>query len=401
MSDTSILNSTGPQTSLIDATFDVRQRLQELRAWQVEWQREEALLRQRLDQLDETSRLHKQQAMQIASLRRRASMKLVKCPIDISPDVIKQAGYDKLRANLVRQFAGLSREERLLWLNNFYFILTPDLRQLNDKMTQVRAYRSLGQQRNFLLGGESGMGKTTYLNWYMSNYLPTIEVERNHVPIIKIDAPVSNRTPKPLFQRMILECGRTYLRYDNEEELLMQLVLCLQKCGVEMIVVDEIQHIVLPELRRRLLEISNLVQGIPVVCASCHPLRWIEDDAEVAGRWNDCFWLRQYTGERLSALLSFVELLLPFTEASYLYLHEIKTSGTLRGGEAADGPARLIEKLTGGILRDIMILVTDASRRAIEQNKPRLSPSLLEATWQDIQTNRVTDFLQVVHPKEK
>jgi len=57
-------------------------------------------------------------------------------------------GNPALRQQLVAQFAGLSQAERLLWLNNFLFIVTPDLRQLNDKIAQVRAYRSLGQHRN-------------------------------------------------------------------------------------------------------------------------------------------------------------------------------------------------------------------------------------------------------------
>ena len=47
-----------------------------------------------------------------------------------------------------------------------------------------------------------------------------------------------------------------------------------------------------------------------------------------------------------------------------------------------------------------MILLTDASRRAIEQNLPRLSPALLEDTWRDIQTRQVTDFLQILPVKE-
>ena len=127
------------------------------------------------------------------------------------------------------------------------------------------------------------MGKTTYLNWYLSQHLPTVEATYNHVPIIKVDAPVSNRTPKPLFQRMILECGKAYSRHDNEEDLLMQLVLCLQQCRVEMIIVDEIRIWCCPHYVARLLEISNLVPGIPIVCASCRPLRWIEGDVEVAG----------------------------------------------------------------------------------------------------------------------
>lgn len=392
MSDLASVKSPGAHTIPMDAAFDVRQRLQDLRAWQSEWQREEALLRERLDQLDEANPLHAEQAMQIASLRRRLNMQRVKYPLDLSPELLRHTGYDSLRANLAQQFAALSREDRRLWLNNFYFILTPDLRQLNAKMATVRACRSLGQPRNFLLGGESGMGKTTYLNWYLAQQLPTVEATHNRVPLIKVDAPVSNRTPKPLFQRLILECGKAYPRRGNEENLLLQLVLCLQKCQVEMIIVDEIQHIVRPELRRRLLEISNLAPGIPLVCASCHPLRWIEGDAEVAGRWNDYFELRQYTGERLCALLSFIELLLPFTEPSYLYLHTIKTGA--RQAEATAGPAWLIEKLTGGILRDILILITDASQRAIAQNQPRLSPALLEETWRDIQTRQVTDFLR-------
>jgi len=48
-----------------------------------------------------------------------------------------------------------------------------------------------------------------------------------------------------------------------------------------------------------------------------------------------------------------------------------------------------------------MILLTDASRRAIEQNQPRLSPALLEETWRDIQTSQVTDFLQILPVKER
>ena len=138
MSDLPRLNSPRSHTMPMNAALDVRQRLQELRTWQAEWQHDEALLGKRLDQLDETSPFYAQQAMQIASLRRRLSMDWSRSPIDISPKVIQQTGYGQLRVNLAQQFAALSREERVLWLNDFYFILTPDLRQLNDKMSKVR-----------------------------------------------------------------------------------------------------------------------------------------------------------------------------------------------------------------------------------------------------------------------
>src|SRR5581483_4105596 len=205
-----------------------------------------------------------------------------------------EKGYRLLRQNLARQFASLSKEDRLLWLNNFLFIMTPDLWKLHEKVKKVLGYYSLGQQRNFLLGGHSGMGKTTYLNWLSALNTPIVEKTRNRVPVIKVDAPVSNATPKTLLRRMILECGLTYLKGDDEEDLLMQLDLYLQQCEVELIIVDEIEHISRPEMRRRLLDISNMTQGVPIICASCNPASWTVGDGEVAGRWNDYFELPQY-----------------------------------------------------------------------------------------------------------
>ncbi len=384
-----------PQAVSITEQLDVHQRLKQLRDWKRDWELEDTMLEQRVMQLDENSPIDVQKGAQIAGLRRRIQLNLVKEPLEISSELIEQVGYQVLRQNLVQQFAGLSKEKRRLWLNNLLFILTPDLRELNDKIKKVRGYRSFGQQRNFLLGGESGMGKTTYLNWLTANAIPTVQNNYNQVPIIKIDAPESSKyTPKPLFQRMILECGLNYLKGDNEEELLMKLALYFQKCRVELLIVDEVEHITRHEVRRRLLEVSNLTTRLPIVCASCHPFKWVEGDAEIAGRWNDYFELRQYTGKRLSQLLVFIEMLLPFTQPSSLALTEVKTG--LKRRDVVDGPARLIEKYTGGILRDIMILILDASIRAIEQDLPNLSPGLLATTWQDIQTNQVTDFLQVL-----
>lgn len=384
----------------IDEKLDVRQRLGHLQAWQQEWEQADHLLEQRVMQLDENNPIDIQKGAEIASLRRRVQLILVKEPLEISPALIKQTRYPVLRRYLVRQFAGLTQAERRLWLHNLLFIMTPDLRRLNDKIKNVRGYRSFGQQRNFLLGGESGMGKTTYLNWLTYHAQPTVQADHNWVPIVKIDAPESSqRTPKPLFQRMILACGLNYLKGDSEEDLLMKLVLYFQKCRVELLIVDEVEHITRHDVRRRLLELSNLTPGLPMICASCHPCAWVEGDVEIAGRWNDDFELHQYTGPRLSQLLAFIELLLPFPQASALASTEIQPDP--KKPERVDGPARLIERWTGGILRDIMILILDASLRAIDQGLPQLSPGMLAATWQDIQTRQVTDFLQLLQRKDR
>ena len=377
-------------TTQIDESLDVRKRLTQLDSWQREWYHIDQLLEEQITQLDANKLLELQQANHISNVRRRMEMTLVKTPLSIPESVLTQMGVRQIREVFARQFSSLTREERLLWLNSFIFLMTADLRQLDDKIAHVRSYRSLGQTRNFLLGGESGMGKTTFLDWLIFHHMPMAERERNHVPIIGIQAPVVQKTARPLLWRLLLECGQTYLKGDNEEILLMKLVLYFQKCGVEPIIIDEIQHIKHPELKRRVLEVSNMTRNVPIICASCRPIQWTEGDEEIKGRWNDFFQLKQYTGRRLDDLLATIELFLPFSQDSHL---------TFRGSDGNPGPAELIEQWTGGILRDIMILIRDACRRAIEENCSSLEQRILEATWKDIQTKQVTDFLELIRQR--
>jgi hypothetical protein len=282
----------------------------------------------------------------------------------------------------------LSAAERRLWLTNLSFVLTPTLQALIHKLDDIRRYRSLGQARCFLLGGVSGVGKSSILNWYAVNYLPTVQDTRNHVPIVKIDAPVSNRSPKPLFQRMLLACGATHRRGD-EEHYLQLLELYFQQCGVELLIVDEVEHIIQPGLRRRLLELSNLT-GVPIVCASCNPIAWTTGDSEIQGRWNDYFELTQFAGPRLEAFLTLLDLLLPFDQDSRLGLRTITDT---QGQTIAAGPAQYIEQWTDGILREIMILVTDACLKAIASQQPCLTVEVLHQAWCDIKRAKVVNFL--------
>lgn len=384
-------------TSIIDETFDVRRHLDRMLTWRDEWSSQDEQLQARLRSLNPSKPMDRQLGNQIGRFRKRLRMRRVREPLEIAAKSLKtEEAYRCLRENLARQFLGLSKGDRLLWLDNFLFIMTPDLWKLHKKVKKVLGYYSLGQQRNFLLGGHSGMGKSTYLDWLSALNIPIVEELRNRVSIIKVDAPVSNASPKTLLRRMILECGLTYLKGDDEEDLLMLLNLYLQQCDTELIIVDEVEHISRPEMRRRLLDMSNMTQGVPMICASCNPMDWTIGDVEVAGRWNDYFELPQYLGDRLSDLLVFIEIMLPFTQASNLALPRVNS-----GTDMIDGPAKLIQEWTGGILRDIMILIRDASQQAIENALPCLSPELLDETWRGIQKERVTDFGQQQNQEAK
>lgn len=373
----------------LNLELNVTQRLTDLRAWLANWEREDQRLQQQIASLDPQRRSDVLLGSQIGSLRRELSLQLAQQPISIDPEEVNRIGFAKLRQHLAQQYATLSLEDRRLWLVNLSFLLTPTLQNLIAKLDAIRRYRSFGQARCFLVGGVSGTGKTSCLNWYAFHYLPTVEPTRNHVPVIKIDAPVSNRSPKPLFHRMLTACGAATIRGD-EEHYLQLLELFFQRCGVELLIVDEVEHITLPALRRRLLELSNLT-GVPIVCASCNPIAWTHGDAEIQGRWNDYFELTQFTGKRLEAFLSLLDLLLPFEEDSRLGLREIINA---QDQPAAAGPAHYVEQWTDGILREIMVLVMDACLKALATRQSCLSVEILNHAWRDIKRAKVVNFLE-------
>jgi hypothetical protein len=374
----------------LDLTFNVQKRLADLQRWDREWQREHDQLDQISRRLEYDRHIDQLRAEQIEGLQRRIFLQRTRVALEITQATKKREYTEKLRTHLVQQYAALSQREKDLWLNNLFFIMTPVLRALCTKIEQIHHYRAYGQQRNFLLAAKTGMGKTTFLDWWLANAFPArVLAQYNHVPIIKIDAPLNENSPKFLLQRIIMECGLNWLKGDDEETLLRKLIMCFQKCQVELLIVDEVEHITSHRIRRRLVEISNRTRGIPIICASCNPHRWVEGDPEIAGRWNDYVELQPYTGQRLSALLAFIEFLLPFPEPSYLayYTRQVdevdKSSGETVKKDIA-GLAQLIEDWTQGVLKNIMLLILEASRQAIAQNQACLTAKILDATWRDI-----------------
>lgn len=373
-----------PTATKLDKPLDVCRRLKDLAKWKKEWKEQDAFLDTQIMAMEENpSQVDLQKAAEISRLRRRLELQQVRVPFEIPIKTVKEIGYEALYRELVAQYTQRSKADRLLWLNNLLFLLTPELRELKDKIARVRGWRSGGQQRNFLLGGDTGTGKSTFLDWFDSHFIPEVQRERNHVPIVHIDAP-EGTSPRFLLQRIIRGCGMNYLERDKEETLIMKVIYYFQRCGVELLIVDEVEHIKAHAVRRRLLEVSNLTLHVPIICASCEPHLWIEGDREIAGRWNDYFRLYPYTGVRLQQLLSLINLLLPFPQSSFI----LPPSGNQGSSETEDNAKKIafLEETTKGLLRDLMPLLIEASKEAIQRDLPCIDLEILERTWKKLKT---------------
>src|SRR5690348_738433 len=109
-----------PMTMIpFDESLDVGKRLALLQTWQAEWKRIDRKLEEQLIPLSGNNLLELQQSIHISNARRRMAMTLVKQPLSIPESVLKNLGVRLIREQFAQQFASLTKEERLLWLNSF------------------------------------------------------------------------------------------------------------------------------------------------------------------------------------------------------------------------------------------------------------------------------------------
>ena len=96
--------------------------------------------------------------------------------------------------------------------------------------------------------------------------------------------------------------------------------------------------------------------------------------------------MSQLTGQRLDAILTLLELLLPFGQDAYLGLREVAGR---KGQPTVPGPAHYIEQWIDGILREVMA-----------DGRDGLTVPILEQAWRDIKRAKVVNFLDYLRAKQ-
>ncbi|WP_051320412.1 TniB family NTP-binding protein [Cupriavidus sp. amp6] len=108
--------------------------------------------------------------------------------------------------------------------------------------TALTLFRATGIVQNHLVLGQSGCGKSTLCRIICSEHPRFDEVERTVVPVLYVRVPPL-ATVSSLAEELLVKLGDPAPYKGKPKEKTDRLTGLIGKCGVQMIIIDELQHV--------------------------------------------------------------------------------------------------------------------------------------------------------------
>lgn len=149
--------------------------------------------------------------------------------------------------------------------------------------------------------GPTGAGKTTLVEDYVFNFQRKIEEERTVIPVLHVKVPPRARSPKVLASKILRVMGDPLFDNGTEENMTHRIQNFVQKCGIEMIILDEFQHLIDRDTDHVLANASDWLKtfieeiNIPVVlCGLPESERIFEHNEQLDGRYTNRLYLAPF-----------------------------------------------------------------------------------------------------------
>lgn len=123
---------------------------------------------------------------------------------------------------------------------------------------QRRLTHAIGE--GLLLNGPSGAGKSTILHTYHAAYPRTHEAERTHIPVLFVKVP-SSPTTKSLAGAILTALGKKNAHRGTAPEKTTWIYDLFARCGVEIVLLDEFQHLFYPPTLSAFRDITDWLKN--------------------------------------------------------------------------------------------------------------------------------------------
>ncbi len=232
-----------------------------------------------------------------------------------------------------------------------------------------------------LLVGPTGAGKSTLVASYAQRHPPVVSELDSGRPVVHATIPTP-ATIKALAATLLAALGDPRAAYGTVGSMTYRLTQFFRDCGVELLILDEVQHFRDRDSRKVLENASNwlktLIKETGVACV----LVGLQGEAEEVVRLN----------RQLARLFGDAHVLLPFAwdEHQPETVQEFRTFlGLLDGMLPLPEPSALAERdrarrlylASEGIVAYLMELVRRATYLAVVQGRDRLDEALLAVAF--------------------
>ena len=253
------------------------------------------------------------------------------------------------------------------------------------------SYRSgvlRGKPRHLVIFGDSGAGKTRLLEKFAARY-PRVELpDRTLIPVLFVTMP-SNPTPRKIVRSILTALGSPFANKGEDEDQLKHLQKLCEKCEVNLILMDEVSHLVDRGREKThykfgdaLKEVVDSIK-IPVVLSGIPRLRRLfEVNEQLRGRFGRRRHIKPFS-------LSQRDMAISFRRAVGTFQSKLLPLGTIDLTTKEVLPRVLFA--SNGLLRPIVEILKEAADLGFASSKREINLAKLEKAFRNVVWDEAPD----------
>lgn len=241
-----------------------------------------------------------------------------------------------------------------------------------------QSYFRKGDNSNMFISGETGLGKTTICYHYAAKYPRQNDESGTLVPVLYTRTP-SSPTLKSLTTKMLDDLCDPAAEKGSFVKQKIRLKELIQACGTQLVILDELQHLIDADRERILKSVSNLVKElieelqVPIVMVGLPESLGVLTSNRQLGRrvsqrpmlsefrWDDETQRRQFR-----SFLKTIDEKLPLEKSSQLATFDL---------------AKKIHFASDGVMDHFMKLIRHAAQIAVELDLDHIDLPLLSHVY--------------------
>lgn len=270
-------------------------------------------------------------------------------------------------------------EERTAMVHKIH-VVYPRLKEIYQKIAYCHRFSvHSAEPECMFIFGPTGAGKTTVCREYLKRHPRTADSEGVRVPVLTASIP-SPATVKSLATKLLFELGDPLADRGTTSSQTLRLTNLIKACGVEMIILDELQHFIDRDSQKVLRTVSDWLKtlildtGVPIVLVGLPEAEGVlESNPQLSRRFANRHYLQPFSWDTQEGSTEFrkflhaVESRLPFKEKSHLADIDL---------------AERFFYASDGVVAYVMKLIRYGTHLALQQRIEKLDHSVLAASYQ-------------------